>query len=282
MTRILGIAWRVLKTNFSEPKVIVPMLLFPIAFTFIFGVLMLGGVNKPADSAPARLALGFTAEEQTPLALALRDELMRSAALKVREVDEETARAQVKDGKIIAGVVVPEGFAASLLAGDHPRVTLIRQDQSNLYLTASGEVERSIQRLASAVVAADMATADRSSTEWQDAFSQTLASWHEPGRDIEVVPVTRPSSGNTVSQGNITSIGFCVMFIMLSVLISAGVVLEERVAGTWQRLLATPARKVEVILGYLLGFFINGWAQMAILMVATRYLFGVRWGDPVG
>jgi ABC-2 type transport system permease protein len=63
---------------------------------------------------------------------------------------------------------------------------------------------------------------------------------------------------------------------------SAGVVLEERVAGTWQRLLATPARKVEIVLGYLFGFFINGWAQMGILIVATRLVFGVSWGNPLG
>lgn len=282
MRRVVGIAWRVLRTSFSEPKVVVPMLLFPIAFTFIFGVLVFGGIRPRTAGSPPRLALAFATREETALARALRDELGRADALSVSDLSEEKLREAVKAGQVIAGVIVPEGFAASLLDGRHPEIVIVRQDQSNLYVTAAGEVERAARRLASAIVAADLVTGDRAAPEWQSAFRRTLERWHEPGRDIAVVAVTRPRSERMVTQGNLTSIGFCIMFVMLSVMLSTGVILEERVAGTWQRLLATPASRAEIILGYLVGFFVNGWAQMGILVLATHWLFGVSWGDPLG
>lgn len=282
MRRIFGIAWRVLRTNFAEPKVYVPMLLLPLAFTFVFGVLMFGSSGSGENAEPARLALCFTSREQSALAQTLRDELGRSSVIAVTDVTEDEARSQVKAGDVIAGVVVPAGFADALLSGDHPGITLIRQDQSNLYVTAAGEVERTVDRVASAIVAADLVSPDRSTPAWQTAFAATLAKWHEPGRDVAVLPVTKPVVNSLVSQGNMSAIGFCIMFVMLSVMVSAGVVLEERTAGTWRRLLATPARKFEIVLGYIAGFFINGWVQMGILVLATRLLFGVSWGDPLG
>ena len=114
------------------------------------------------------------------------------------------------------------------------------------------------------------------------AFRRTLERWHEPDCDIAVVAVTQPHSEKAVAQGNLTGIGFCIMFVMLSVMLSTGVILEERVTGTWQRLLATPARRAEIVLGYLVGFFVSGWLQMGILVLATHYLFGLSWGDPLG
>lgn len=282
MRRVIGIAWRVLRTSLGEPKVVVPMLLFPIAFTFIFGVLLFGGARPQTTASPPRLAVAFAAREDTALAHALRDELGRAAAINVSDLSEEKLRGAVKDGQVIAGIILPQGFAASLLDGRRPQIVIVRQDQSNLYSTAVGEVERAVGRLASAVVAADLVTGDRAAPEWQVGFRRTLERWHEPDCDIAVVAVTQPRSEGAVAQGNLTGIGFCIMFVMLSVMLSTGVILEERVAGTWQRLLATPARRAEIVLGYLVGFFVSGWLQMGILALATHYLFGLSWGNPLG
>lgn len=258
------------------------MLLFPIAFTFIFGVLMFGGVRPRSAEAAPRLALAVALREETPLARAFRDELGLADALSVNDLSEERLREAVKTGRVIAGVIVPEGFAAALLAGRPPEIVLVRQDQSNLYLTAAGEVERAVGRLVSAIVAADLAAAERTDPAWQTAFLRTLARWHESGSDVAVVAEAERLGDHTVTQGNLTSIGFCIMFVMFSVMLATGVILEERVAGTWQRLLATPAKRGEIILGYLLGFFLIGWTQMALLALATHWLFGVSWGDRLG
>jgi len=62
---------------------------------------------------------------------------------------------------------------------------------------------------------------------------------------------------------------------------SAGTILNERADGTWKRLLATPARRMEIVSGYLLGYFLVGWLQFGLLILATRLLFGMDWGDPL-
>jgi ABC-2 type transport system permease protein len=79
-----------------------------------------------------------------------------------------------------------------------------------------------------------------------------------------------------------TVVGFSIMFLMFNLLFSAGVILEEKQAGTWGRLMVSPLTKVQLILGYFLAFFLLGWFQFAVLMLAGSLLFGVAWGNLLG
>jgi ABC-2 type transport system permease protein len=59
---------------------------------------------------------------------------------------------------------------------------------------------------------------------------------------------------------------------------AASAILDERIAGTWGRLLVTPANKVQISLGYLCAYFFMGWVQFAVLMTAMKLLFDASWG----
>jgi len=72
------------------------------------------------------------------------------------------------------------------------------------------------------------------------------------------------------------------MFVMISLITSTGIMLQERADGTWHRLLATPISRSQILGGYLLGYFILGWLQFGILVAASRLLFNIYWGDPLG
>ncbi len=75
--------------------------------------------------------------------------------------------------------------------------------------------------------------------------------------------------------------GVMIMFIGINLISSAGAILEERKNGTWGRLLATPATRLEIILGFLFKLFIMSWIQALILLLAGKYLFGAPWSFAV-
>ncbi|MCL6613562.1 MAG: ABC transporter permease [Firmicutes bacterium] len=71
--------------------------------------------------------------------------------------------------------------------------------------------------------------------------------------------------------------GVMVMFVGLTLITSAGSVLEERQQGTWARLLAAPVAPWEVFSGFFARSFLMGWIQAGLLILAGRYLFALPW-----
>jgi ABC-2 type transport system permease protein len=70
--------------------------------------------------------------------------------------------------------------------------------------------------------------------------------------------------------------------VMMGQGMATGSILEERSWGTWQRLLAAPVSRAEIMLGSILGYFCCGWFQFAILLVLQRFLYGVSFGGGLG
>jgi ABC-2 type transport system permease protein len=54
---------------------------------------------------------------------------------------------------------------------------------------------------------------------------------------------------------------------------------SEREEGTLPRLITMPVSKVSIMLGKLAGIFVVGVAQIALLILAGVFLFGVSWGQ---
>jgi ABC-2 type transport system permease protein len=72
------------------------------------------------------------------------------------------------------------------------------------------------------------------------------------------------------------------MFVMLTVLAGAGLLVEERKRRTLERVLASPTRRSEVIFGKILGRFVMGLAQFGVAVltgVVLGRLFGVGFGS---
>jgi ABC-2 type transport system permease protein len=73
--------------------------------------------------------------------------------------------------------------------------------------------------------------------------------------------------------------GFTIMFVMIAMLSSTGILLEARQNGVWYRMMSTPATKVELLCGYMLAFFLIGWIQFGILMTLSQMIFHIEWGN---
>jgi ABC-2 type transport system permease protein len=43
--------------------------------------------------------------------------------------------------------------------------------------------------------------------------------------------------------------------------------------------MVTPAHRLQISLGYLIAYFMMGWIQFAVLMVAMNLLFDTHWGN---
>lgn len=70
-------------------------------------------------------------------------------------------------------------------------------------------------------------------------------------------------------------IGFFVFFLVF--ILTCIAFLRERVAGTLERLQATPIRPHEIILGYMLGFMVFGLLQGALTLLFTVFVLDIHY-----
>lgn len=70
------------------------------------------------------------------------------------------------------------------------------------------------------------------------------------------------------------------MALLFSFLLTGISFLRERSQGTLERLMASPVSRLDIVVGYLLGFFIFALAQTTIIVLYTIYVLGVNFsGD---
>jgi ABC-2 type transport system permease protein len=70
------------------------------------------------------------------------------------------------------------------------------------------------------------------------------------------------------------------MVLFFSFLLTGISFLRERSQGTMERLMASPVSRLDVVLGYLLGFFLFALAQTLIILLFTIYVLDVNYyGD---
>jgi ABC-2 type transport system permease protein len=161
--------------------------------------------------------------------------------------------------------------------GEDPQVNFQHIPEFTSHQTITGFLTNQLSKLKIETTAA-LAWSEQSGEEWQVMY-QKLKNSDLEGAGLKKVV----ADGGVVSKQiglSGSAAGFSIMFLMITMMSVTGTILEARSNGVWYRLMATPASRFEVAAGYLISFFLIGWIQFGILIVATRFFFDVRWGDP--
>ncbi len=76
------------------------------------------------------------------------------------------------------------------------------------------------------------------------------------------------------------TLGVLVMFVGLNILTSAGgFMLEEKQAGTWQRMLSGTVTHSQILTAYFVRLVVTAFIQSLLLLLSGKYLFGAPWNQ---
>ncbi len=209
----------------------------------------------------------------------------------VRAVDTvEEARAQVEVGsdafadadaaQADAAFIIPAGFSDAVLAGDATEMTVMGAKGSELgSQVAYALAEGFAAELHSVEVAVKTALpADAVPTPEQvGGMIQQASLIPNPISLDDITAGTKQLDGTTQMTA-----GMAVFFVFFTVGFGVSGLLEERQLGTMTRLKAAPITRSSIILGKAITSFVLGIASMAVLVVATTFLLGADWGNPLG
>lgn len=317
MIKALTIAWKDLRSTARNVPALAMMLVAPLVLAGLLGFAFGGGDSfeiaatkvalanedaRPAEDAPAGEAPG---EEALPLAGDTLARILTGAdfddVLDVTEAeDAAAARARVDDGDAAVAVVVPRGFTAALYGpGRAPTAVELYVDPTQEFgvaITTSVVTQALLDfngARAAAVVAAATAggpengggVADDAAAA-QAAAARAAAAAYVRGGGVgrqlvltERAPRTAAGDGQEGSTVGLILAGMMVFFAFFGASNVARTILTEDRDGTLPRMMTTPTPVATILAGKCLSVFLTVTAQLTLLLLAGRLLFGIRWGS---
>lgn len=226
----------------------------------------------------------------------------QTAALGVRNVDTTLVKAvnnkhvkihQISSDKSAETIIRDHDYAGVLSqTGDHLTLTLQNSDQSKTAILKQnlqkGQIELKTKaartviktqanalkkmQVALAAVTRQMGRAGNGRQVAQPAAEKQLKA--TPSYTVTTHYLYGSSNSTYFNTLLPILIGFVVFFFVF--LISGIALLRERTTGTLKRLLATPIKRGEVIMGYLSGYGIFALIQTLLVVLFTIYVFNIQ------
>lgn len=298
--KALRIAWKDTITRLRDRKALIGMLAAPLIISALiglaFGNISFGGTESPVTHIPVILvndddgALGEVYKEV--LTSESLDELLDVTL----SGDLDTARAQITQGEVRAVIHIPAGFSEAVLpSGPEAKVGRASLElftdptQSVSPLIVQSILEQISAGISTVNLAAQVSA--QQASEYAAILGAQMAQLG-PILQEEMSPEdfdfeTQRISLNVIQVGEAQQEvnafayfvpGMAVYFLMFSMFTGARSFLDEETSGTLPRLMTTPTPLGQIILGKMGGTFLIGLLQFAILMLASRFMFGLSWG----
>ena len=288
--RVIDLALKDLSQLLKDWKTTLFMVVMPIVFTMFFGFVF----SSDGGTEDLRLPVGFASYDASGTLggnlhnLVGLSKIIRPVVLE--EDDVAQAGELVRDGKLAAAMIVPDGFSAGILAGEHPELTVIIDQNTQAGHMVNTAISAVLSRLLAAVQTAqlsaqtfeqtggDLGSEATRQTYLDEALALASDGWRQPALTVtveQVVEATEDENPAALNAFTQSSPGMIVMFAVFGLMGSATVLVLERQNGALKRMLTTPISKAEVIGGHLLGMFIVVFVQQSLLIVVGQLAFGV-------
>jgi ABC-2 type transport system permease protein len=227
-----------------DPRAIVRLLLLPVAFIALFGM-----VFRSVEQGPKGRPLAVYVAPGSALAATVVVALERSTVFHPETLaSADDVRAKVAADTFDAGLIMPAGFDPA-----HGGAKAELVIDTGKPLAERGPIQGALVAIVDAVVMGPR-------TETVEVVPPKAAR----------VPVEQPSSFQLAVPGNAVLFGF---FIALTCALSFA---EERRTGTWRRLLAAPVPRWKLLVAKLVPYVALGTLQVGSLFAIGVYAFGMK------
>jgi ABC-2 type transport system permease protein len=286
MRRVLSIAALDFQEMFRDRGQLVSVFVLPLLLTWAFGLAFGGGGNGRPTSIP------FADADHSKYSALIRASIEQSGTYEAVPMGAAAARDEVKSGDAPVAVLVPAGFGRDVERGTTATVTTVR-DPGSTTAQAIVEVVRGGASRIAADAKAGHVTADAltlgdggiypaSAADFRTLFAEADRFWSPTppvGTSASAVQANSSHAAELSAPASTQySLGFTVFFVLNIAFSGAGGLLEEREHGTLRRLLATPATRVEIVGGKVLGVALMAAFEATVLVGFGATLFHVPWG----
>jgi ABC-2 type transport system permease protein len=301
LNQILAFTWKDLKVFFKDPGAVALIFLQPFMFIVVMSYALGGLFERGKDPIPILVVN----QDEGTRATAIIRQLDEMEAFRVETAWEgqpltrERAEKLIIEGKRSLALVFPPDFSEVLeqLPGAAPHRTrvlaIVDPATSSQFVepvlgTLQGLIERSTYTAMMprgldylfTQLAPQIPPEQREAfkARAQEAMSGGLLGGEEPVIALErtAPPGMRVEKLPNAFQQNVPGYTIYGVFWIVSLLTAS--VLQEKREGTFRRLLAAPLSRAVMLAGKLLPYYLINLIQIAIMLGASRWLFGLSLG----
>ncbi|MGB3186882.1 MAG: ABC transporter permease [Ornithinimicrobium sp.] len=264
-----------LRQRVRDRSVIIFALIVPLALMFVFNLVF--GAATDSRLQPATVAISAPAGDQLAPTFAQVLEQVEITEITVQDTSEEQARAGAEDGSVDVAIIVPEGFAASVAAGNGGDITAIESDTSGLEGTVVLSIVQSVlQQFNDGAVAASAGF----------GLGIPPAELAQVAQDAVTAGPTLTLSPGTLSKEQLspsaaTVAGQAGLFLLFTVGFGVLGLISEKEQGTYARLRSMPMHPALIVIAKGLVSFVLGVVATAVLLASGAAFFDVSFGSPV-
>lgn len=271
--RVLVLARRVMRQVLRDRRTVGLLVFVPMI------VLALSAVLFRTD--PAAIPLGVVDEDEglsIPLAgkismgERIAEELADSDTFDVVTLRRDEIDDRLRDGTVQGVVVFPEDFSAEFHRNQEAVLDL-RLEGSNptRSMAITARVTESAMKALAGLVSAGIGLPGTPKASEEEAKLPVIveATYLFAGKEFDTLDFVAP-----------VYIGLLAMFFVF--ILTCVSFLRERTQGTMERLLATPATRLEVVLGYMAGLGLFALIQGAVILFFTVWVLKIHYLGSLG
>ena len=240
--RIGAITSRILRQFRHDHRTLALLFVAPIVILALLGYLIRGAASTPS--------VGIANQDEGPVAATIVTSLQQSKKVHVTTINVSEGDAKLKDGSLVAYIVFPANFSV-LVASERTIAPEIHLEGSQ-----PGTQAPVLQALQEGL--ASLAAASPSAFRFQPNVSYLYG-----GPDLD-----------QLDYFGAAFIGLILFFLVFVVTIVS--FLRERSQGTLERLMASPLRRGEIVIGYMLGFTVLALVQAVEVLLFSLYVLRVH------
>ncbi|MEZ5453562.1 MAG: ABC transporter permease [Thiothrix sp.] len=250
-TRLWGIALKEF-IQLSRDRLTFGMIVgIPIMQLLLFGFAI--------NSDPKHLPTALLVQDQSVFSRTFIRSLENTGYFQFAQQVKSEAEADqlLAEGEVQFVVNIPPDFSRKLVRGERPTI-LLEADATDPAATSNALA--SLLTVGQSVLNRDL--------------TGPLAKLRPTDAPFEV-RIHRRYNAEGITQYNIVPGLMGVILTMTMVLMTGLAMTRERERGTFENLLATPARPLEVMVGKIVPYILIGLIQMTLILLAAKFIFGV-------
>ncbi len=271
--KLLTIGWNSVRRMLRDPSNVFFVFVFPMLLIVVVGA-SFGGEFKPR--------LGVLAVSDGTFSSALLERLEADEALRIDRVgDIDDLRDGVQRGRFNAGLIVPSDYDERLDAGEPAAIQFLGRSSDLTSQQLRTTVEAAVAEENIPWVAVDAIGVGGSE---RPAVLAAAAALRDNAGEVAV---TVTSTGEalfptTLGQFDLGASQQLLLFVFLTSLAGSVALVQTRQWGVTRRMVASPTTTGTIIGGEALGRFLVALVQGVFIMIGSRLLFDVNWGDLIG
>lgn len=281
---IISIALKDLKILLKDKRAMALVVLMPIVIIWILGLSLqsLFDDNK-ANIGKNEIALvDYDNTDESKKIKSFLESDTVSEYIKLVNYDEDEAKEKVKSGDLTALIIINKGYNKVFTNDGEAKITLYK-DKGN---EVGGSVIQSIINKYSEENSNLLLSGEAADSEFEKYSlpGEMVIQGIIDSIDLEKETVKDDGindSGKGLSAMQYYSAAMVCMYIMFVGMVGSSSIAEERENNTLKRLLTTKATKTTIVVGKFLGIFLLGLLDNLILILFTKFVYNVNWGNDI-